>query len=79
MVQLVWLPAKGRPPGTAAFWFNPDHVIALTPRFNDAGASVTLYVRMKLQGLPEGDYWLGDFESMSDADTGWQDFLARLT
>ncbi|NQX37073.1 hypothetical protein [Herbiconiux sp. VKM Ac-2851] len=79
MVQLVWLPAKGKPAGTAAFWFNPEHITALTPRFSDAGTTVTLHVRMKLQGLPEGDYWLGNYPSTDDANAGWQNFLTSLS
>lgn len=79
MVRLIPLPDRDGRLGDSRLWINPEHVTSLAPSVNRSqdqdGDVFTLFVELKLEGLPMQRAWLATCVSINEADASWQCFL----
>ncbi|WP_382309840.1 hypothetical protein [Herbiconiux sp. UC225_62] len=66
------------PVGSARTWIDFEPVVLLVPKVHRDGTHHILQVEIKLVGRPAFDAWLGKFDSRSEADTRWGEFLRDL-
>jgi hypothetical protein len=83
MVRLIPLPDRDGLPGDSRLWINPEHITSLAPSMNRShdhtGDVITLFVELKLEGLPMQRAWLATCAHAEDADAKWQSFLESVT
>ncbi|AMM22837.1 hypothetical protein AX769_22160 (plasmid) [Frondihabitans sp. PAMC 28766] len=82
MPRLLPLHDKDGSPGDSRLWINPDHIVTAAPSITRSadthGDVFTVWVELKLEGVPMMRVWLGTASTAEAASAVWDTFLIQI-